>query len=348
MWIRLSAAGDDGANVSISGSSARRRGERGGARLGVARVGAVDHDDRAARKERRQLRQRREVHDPDGGGDLLRRRARPVAPGAQHLGVALVGEEHEARVHVGVRVEAELHRGDDAEVAAAAAQRPEELRVVLGGRAHALAGGGDELDRGDAVGREAVLAGQPAQAAAERVADDADVGRGAREREEAVRGRRLGDLEPERAGLDAGRLRRRVDLDAAQLLRGDEDGLLERGDRRRVVAGALRGELEAVAAGEGDERDDVVARRRERDVRGALVDGEVPGAAGERPSRAGAGETNSPVRTGMSCSMASVFSMRITLPAAGHRGDRGRSLSLPERPAARVSGRRRGPAARGG
>jgi hypothetical protein len=51
------------------------------------------------------------------------------------------------------------------------------------------------------------------------------------------------------------------------------------------VAGALGSELEAVAAGEGDDRHDVVRVRRERDVGGALIDREVPGATRGVPVR---------------------------------------------------------------
>ena len=51
------------------------------------------------------------------------------------------------------RVELDLERGDDPEVAAAAAQRPEQVGLVVGVDAAELAVGGDELDRGDAVRR---------------------------------------------------------------------------------------------------------------------------------------------------------------------------------------------------
>ena len=61
-----------------------------------------------------------------------------------------------------------------------------------------------------------MLAGEPGEAAAEDVADDADVGGGAGERGEAVLGGGLGDLDPERAGGAAGDALVDVDLDAAQ------------------------------------------------------------------------------------------------------------------------------------
>ena len=115
------------------------------------------------------------------------------------------------------REELELDRRDDAEVAAAAAQREEEVALVRVVDAVELAVGRDDLDRRDRVRREAVLAGQPAHAAAERVAGDADVGRGAVQGDEAVLGRRVDDVLPDGAGADAGLTGLGVDLDVAQL-----------------------------------------------------------------------------------------------------------------------------------
>src|SRR5262249_10512737 len=64
-------------------------------------------------------------------------------------------------------VEAELERGDHAEVAAAASQRPEQIGVRILGRPQQLAGGRHDVDGEEVVYREAVLAHQPADATAE-------------------------------------------------------------------------------------------------------------------------------------------------------------------------------------
>jgi hypothetical protein len=56
----------------------------------------------------------------------------------------------------------------DAEVAAAAAQSPEEIRVVVGARANLFAIGGDDLRRAQIIAREAKSATQPTEAAAKR------------------------------------------------------------------------------------------------------------------------------------------------------------------------------------
>jgi hypothetical protein len=169
------------------------------------------------------------------------------------------------------------HRlGDALAEAAAAAQGPEQLGLVVAVGPHDAAVRGDDLDREHAVGREAVAPAEPAQAAAERVADDPDVGRGARERGEPVLGRRAGDLGPEDAGAGAGAAARDVDLDLAQRGRLQQHGVLERRDRGRVVAGALRGDAQAALAGEVDDGHHVGDGGGRRDQRGPLVDREVP------------------------------------------------------------------------
>ena len=133
--------------------------------------------------------------EADDRGDVVGDAVGPVAVGADRLGAELGREDEGAGVDVGDRDQVEVQGGDDRVVAAAAAQRPEEVGLVLGVDGHRLAVGGDQLDRPDAVAGEAVAAPEPAEPAAERVAGDADVGRGARQRAEAVRLGRLAQLE---------------------------------------------------------------------------------------------------------------------------------------------------------
>ena len=70
--------------------------------------------------------------------------------------------------------EPEPEAGHDAEVAAAAADRPEEVGLVVGVDARAPAVGGHDLGGEQVVDRQAVLAHEIADAAAERDAADAD------------------------------------------------------------------------------------------------------------------------------------------------------------------------------
>ena len=87
------------------------------------------------------------------------------------------------------RVEPELEAGRDAEVAAAAADRPEQVRIVLGVDAEELAVGGHDLGGEQVVDREAVLADEVADAAAERDPADPDRAGVAEPDRQAVRAR---------------------------------------------------------------------------------------------------------------------------------------------------------------
>lgn len=72
-------------------------------------------------------------------------------------------------------MQAELEVRDDSEVAASAAQSPEQVGVLVGCGPHERAVSGDDLERLDVVTGQTVLAGEPAVAAAEGEAADAGV-----------------------------------------------------------------------------------------------------------------------------------------------------------------------------
>jgi hypothetical protein len=145
----------------------------------VAEHDRLDDHELTAAKRLRDVRDGRELEDATNRRDLVRDGGRPGMPRVENLGGALPREEEDARVDLGNRVQLELERGDDPEVPAAAAKRPEELGVVLVVDCPEPAVRGHQLDRGDAVRGEPELARVPADAAAERVARDADVRRGA-------------------------------------------------------------------------------------------------------------------------------------------------------------------------
>ena len=170
----------------------------------VAHVRDLDDDQVAAAQELGDLLDRRELEDAADRGDLVGRRLGPVAPGGEHVAGLLPRPDQPAGEDLVQREQLELDRRDDAEVAAASAQREEQVALVRVVDAVELAVGRDDLDRRHVVRREAVLAREPAHAAAERVADDADVGRGAVQGHEAVLGRGDDDVLPEHAGADAG------------------------------------------------------------------------------------------------------------------------------------------------
>ena len=120
-------------------------------------------------------------------------------------------------------MKAKLELGDDPEVAAAAAQAPEEVGVLRLARLDELALGGDEVDGEQLVDRQPVLALQPADAAAERQAGDAGVGDDPARRREPERLGLAVELAPEHAGLRPRRARLRIDADALHRPEVDDD-----------------------------------------------------------------------------------------------------------------------------
>ena len=120
-----------------------------------------------------------------------------VAVGVEDLGGALERPRDQAaedgRADL---VQAEGELGDDAEPRAGAAQRPEQVGVLVAARPADLPVGGDDLDLEQVVDRPAEAAREVAEPAAERQAGDADL------REEAERRR------PGRAPGSRGRRRR--------------------------------------------------------------------------------------------------------------------------------------------
>jgi hypothetical protein len=162
----------------------------------------------------------------------------------------------------------------------ATAQRPEQLRVVLGVDVQLLAVAGDDVEGQDRVAAHAEGAREPADAAAERVADEAHVGRGARQRGEAKLGGRCRQVDAQRTGLDAGAATLEVDLDVAHQARAEQDRLVDASAGGGIVARALRGDAQAVIAGEAHDGSDVVGRARLGDEDRALVNAEVPRQAG--------------------------------------------------------------------
>ena len=222
-WMRTSAGAGTMPNRSSSGSSARSGSSTAGSPWTAPSMITT-------------LRPRRNSGSSSSGGSCMIRKEVVTWSGAStaHAAQAVSTRsasrpvpQHHAGVDLAERVEAELERRDDAEVPAAAAQRPEQLGVVLRVRAHQLSLGRHELDRRDAVGLQAVAAREPAHAAAERVAGDADVRAGAVQRDQPVRRGGVHDLLPQHAGTDAGDPVDGVDLHAADPARLDQDRAVE-------------------------------------------------------------------------------------------------------------------------
>ena len=174
----------------------------------------------------------------------------------------------------------ERERRHDAEVAAAAAQRPEEIFLMLGVRRHDGAVGEHDLGGDEVVDRQAALARQVSQPAAEREAADTGGRDDSRRDRESVLVGRLVDGAERCATLHAHHVRDWVDGDVGHRREVDHDPAVDRAETGAVVATAADSDGEVVCARDlecGDDVHDVVAAG---DRRRPLVDhGVVDGAA---------------------------------------------------------------------
>ena len=182
-------------------------------------------------------------HQERDRGQLLGRVRRDRHEAAQHV----AGRRHEQRAaeDLADRVEPELEAGDDAEVAAATADRPEQVRVRVLARGDLPPIGGDDLDRDEGVDGQAVLAHQPADPATERQPADADRAGVAERGGKAVSGRGPRVLPGGQAGLRPGETPLRVDVEALHRSEVEDDPALARPVAGQAVAAAADRQLEA-------------------------------------------------------------------------------------------------------
>ena len=177
-------------------------------------------------------------------------------------------------------MEAELKRGDHAEVAAAASQRPEQVGVLILGRAQQLAVGRHDVDRKQIVDGEAVLAHQPADATTEREPGDAGVTHDSAGGGQTVRLRLVIDVAPQRTTLHPGPAVGGIDSHAPHRREVDDDPVVANGGAGHVVASTPYGDLQIVVAGETYGRDHVGGPDASGDQARAPVDGAVPDCTG--------------------------------------------------------------------
>ncbi len=262
--------------MSISGSSSRSGRSSASPSLSVPMKAASTSANERPRRNSGISGIGGEVDDAPARGELVGDRADPLAPGVQHLGRALERPEQVARVELADGEEVELEPGDHSEAAASTAERPEQVRLVVDVDGAPLPVRRHHVGRDDAVCREAVLPAEPAEAPAERVADDAHVRRAAGEAREAVLGRGRRDVVPLGAGLDACAAALRIDGDPSHAPRLQQDRVVERRERRGEMASRLRGHANPMLAREVHDRGDVVSSFGERDRDRPLVVDDVP------------------------------------------------------------------------
>ena len=228
---------------AIGSASCAERRDGALAVLDPARVYEHGEDDRAAVLLGRQERHRRRRHDVGDRRELL---GRGLGLGDEAVD-RLRGrrqDQHSADDSV-QPVELELEPGRDAVVAAAAADRPEQVGMRLGVHAKELAVGGYHVRGEQAVDREPVLADEISDASAEREPADPDRTGVAERCREPVLG---GGGRVSTGGQAAAGPRRAalvVDLQPVEVAEVEHDPTLGRAVAGDAVAAAPDRELEA-------------------------------------------------------------------------------------------------------
>ena len=262
--------------------------ERVEQRLHVARrrrlaTGVAPHDpaDLAHVQRLGERRRGRDGREREEAAELARGRGEELAVGGEDGAAALDRPERRAGDHGVDLVEAELERGDDAEVAAAAAQRPEQVRVLVLARADPLAARQHDLRADEVVDRQAVLAGEVAEAAAEREPADAGGRDDPAGGGEPVLVRGAVDLAPGAPAADAHGPRARVDVDPADRGEVDHEAVVDGAEPGAVVPAAADRDGEVALPRVRQQAGDVVRPRGLGDERRPAVDHGVVDAARE-------------------------------------------------------------------
>jgi hypothetical protein len=206
----------------------------------------------------------------------LTARGQELAVEAHHLGRLLDRPERRPGHHrLADVVRTELERGDDAEVAAAPAQGPEQLGVLVGAGVHLRAVGEHDVGADEAVDREAEASCQVAEPATERQPADAGRRDDPRRRRTAMLRRHAVDVAPGGAAPDSDRVRVRIDNHVGHPGEVDDDAVVDDAQSGTVVAAAADGDRRVVGACEGKCARDVRGARAAHDQRRMPVDHRV-------------------------------------------------------------------------
>ena len=203
----------------------------------------------------------------------------------------------------------EVEPRDDAEVAAAAPQPPEQVGVLVGRRADQLAVRRHDLVPERVVAGQPELPTEPPDAPAERQPADAGVRHDPRRRREPERLRRRVERPEQRPALHLRRARARVDDDAPHPRQVDHQPAVGHRPSRRTVPAAPHAERQTELARDPDRGAHVVGAGAPHDVRRATVDGAVPDGA-RRVVLGGVGDED------------------LALEAGGQRSGRGHATTL--------------------
>ena len=220
------------------------------------------------------------MHEDGLRRELVRELGGEVAVEREELRRGLEGMQHGTAEDARDRVRPELERGNDAEVAAAPAKRPEQVGIGVLARGDHLAGRKHDFGGEKVVDGHPVLAHQPGDPPAEGEARDPG------ERDDAARGREpkggggTVELTDPDAGLRADGPSRRVDVDALHEREVDHQPPVRDRLAGDVVAAAADRDLEALLPAEVHSVHDVRRVQTLRYHRRTIVDQAVVNAPG--------------------------------------------------------------------
>ena len=168
------------------------------------------------------------------------------------------------------RMQLEVEARDHAEVAAAAANRPEQIGMRAGIHLPDLAIGGDKLDAEQAVDGHAVFAGQIPYSPAERDAADPDRSGIAEASGQAMLGGRLRIFNRGQARASPDGARVGLDLERIQIAQVEQDAALGRAEK--AVPAVANRQRQAARARDAHGLRDVSRAGRPDDHRRATID----------------------------------------------------------------------------
>ena len=181
-----------------------------------------------------------------------------VAIGAHDLGAMLCRiPEDRAGEHVLHLVGTEHEAGDDTEIAAAAAQSPEQVRILCRARGPETTVGCHDVGGNEIVDGQSTLPCEVARAAAQGQPAHAGGRDDAEGYGEAEGMGGVVDIARGTAGFDANGPRGWVDMHALHTREVDDQAILDAAQARTIVAAAANGDVELVVASEIDGGDDV-------------------------------------------------------------------------------------------
>jgi hypothetical protein len=173
-------------------------------------------------------------------------------------------------------MEADAHGGHDAKVAAAAAQRPEQVGLRVRTGRHAPPVRQHDLGAEQVVSRQAAGAAEGAVAAPQGQAGHADRAAEAQCRDQAVGAGGGGHILDPGAARDSGHKRSRVHRHIPHPGEVDDEPAVAQGAARPVVPAAAHRQRQAVATRGAHRRLHVLGLFAERDYRGAAAHGTAP------------------------------------------------------------------------